>query len=86
MTPQEAARDAAVFADALARHLLGASSSFASRDEQRACMVAVFRVWPLLCNRMSVLEQAAPTCRDEGYEAAKQLQEIAERVRERDAA
>jgi hypothetical protein len=80
MTPQEAARDAAVFADALARHLLGASSEFAGREEQRACMVAAFAVWPSLCNRLSILEGAAPACREEGYERAAQLAEIMERV------
>lgn len=80
MTPQEAARDAAVFADALARHLLVASSFAAEPREQRECMVAAFRVWPLLCARMSVLEAKAPNCREEGYAQAEQLREIADRV------
>lgn len=86
MTPQEAARDAAVFADALARHLLAASSNFAERAVQRESMVAAFRVWPLLCARLAVLEAAAPTCREEGYAEAAQLREIADRVREREEA
>lgn len=80
MTPQEAARDAAVFADALARHLLVASSPNADREQQREAMVGAFRVWPSLCNRISILEQMAPTCRVEGYEQAAQLAAIVERV------
>ena len=78
MTPEEAARDAAIFADAVCRHLLGASSAFASRAERIACMVAVFRAWPALCRRMVELEQLAPNCREQGYEEAAKLLEFVE--------
>lgn len=80
MTPQEAARDAAVFADALARHLLLASCPVAPRAEQREAMVGAFRVWPILCDRISSLEQMAPLSREEGYEQAAKLREIVDRV------
>ena len=76
---RETARDAGIFADAVTRHLLAASSHFAGRELRRECLVAVFRAWPALCARMSELETLAPMCREEGYEQATKLLEIVNR-------
>jgi hypothetical protein len=80
MTVQETARDAAIFADALARQLLGASTPFASKPAQRECMVGAFRAWAALRARMATLERLAPNCCEEGYAEADMLLEIANRA------
>lgn len=74
----EAARSAALFADAVTYGLLAASSPTLDPEARRLALEKLFAAWPSLCRTMAELESAAPRSAAAGAEIAAKLRDVAE--------
>lgn len=69
------ATEGAYLAQRMATSLLAATLSTASAEQRVAAMTEAFRIWPVVCRRMAILEDAAPRSSDAGRDADDALVE-----------